>query len=130
MGTTLNRHAYQRLIDEDLEWLLKQPRTLERDHIEAIVRASLHNEYVLRQAAEAAQAWIARVSNQYILGVDDPHDAMSQLRAALSWDEPINYMHEDDLPVDMPQADYDKWYARSFVPDGIGCRVGPEYPFK
>lgn len=45
MGTTLNRHAYQRLIDEDLEWLLKQPRTLERDHIEAIVRISPKREY-------------------------------------------------------------------------------------
>lgn len=44
---------------------------------------ALHNEYVLRQAAETAQAWIARVSNQYILGVDDPHDAMAQLRTAL-----------------------------------------------
>lgn len=45
MGTTLNRHAYQRLINEDLEWLLKQPRTLERDHIEAIVRISPKREY-------------------------------------------------------------------------------------
>lgn len=45
MGTTLNRHAYQRLIDEDIEWLLKQPRTLERDHIEAIVRLSPKREY-------------------------------------------------------------------------------------
>lgn len=40
MGTTLNRHAYQRLVDEDLEWLLKQPRSLEREHIEGIVRQS------------------------------------------------------------------------------------------
>jgi RNA:NAD 2'-phosphotransferase (TPT1/KptA family) len=45
MGTTLNRHAFQRLIDEDLEWLLKQPRTLERDHIEAIVRNSPAQQY-------------------------------------------------------------------------------------
>lgn len=45
MGTTLNRHAYQRLIDEDLEWLLKKPRTLERDHVEGIVRRSLQLEY-------------------------------------------------------------------------------------
>jgi len=45
MGTTLNRDAYERLIAEDLEWLLKQPRTLERDHIESIVRRSADHEY-------------------------------------------------------------------------------------
>lgn len=31
--STLNRDAFQKLIDEDLAWLLKQPRTLEREHI-------------------------------------------------------------------------------------------------
>lgn len=38
------------------------------------------------------------------------------------------YMHEDELPEDMPQADYDEWYKRSFVLDGVGGRVGPKYP--
>ena len=45
MGTTLNRRAYQRLIDEDLEWLEKQPRSLEREHIKDIVRLSPSREY-------------------------------------------------------------------------------------
>lgn len=45
MGTTLNRRAYQRLIDEDLEWLDKQPRSLEREHIKDIVRLSPSREY-------------------------------------------------------------------------------------
>jgi hypothetical protein len=34
MVCTLNKDAYERLIDEDLAWLREQPRTLERDHIE------------------------------------------------------------------------------------------------
>lgn len=38
MPTTLNRQAYLNLVNEDLEWLLQQPRTLERDHIEHILR--------------------------------------------------------------------------------------------
>lgn len=38
MGTTLNRPAFQKLVDEDLAWLLEQPRTLERDHVEQIVK--------------------------------------------------------------------------------------------
>jgi hypothetical protein len=37
----------------------------------------------LRHAAEVAYKWIARVSNQYYLGGDDPHEAMSLLNAAL-----------------------------------------------
>lgn len=39
MTLPLNPSAIQKLIDEDLAWLLKQPRTLERDHIEQIVRS-------------------------------------------------------------------------------------------
>ena len=37
MPTTLNFEAYCELIDGDLVWLLKQPRSLERDHIEAVL---------------------------------------------------------------------------------------------
>lgn len=40
----------------------------------------------LRKAAESARAWICRVSNQYILGVDDPHEVLTQLNAALNPD--------------------------------------------
>ena len=35
----MNREAFQRLVDEDMAWLLAQPRSLERDHIEAILKA-------------------------------------------------------------------------------------------
>ena len=45
MSSKLNRPAYRQMIEEDLQWLLAQPRTLERDHIEAIVRASEEHEY-------------------------------------------------------------------------------------
>jgi hypothetical protein len=45
MPTTLNRSAYEKLVAEDLEWLLKQPRTVERDHIEHILRDSPSKYY-------------------------------------------------------------------------------------
>ena len=45
MSSKMNRHAYQQLIDEDIAWLEKQPRTLERDHIALIVRQSVDAEY-------------------------------------------------------------------------------------
>ena len=44
----LTRHAYEKMLREDLAWLDKQPRTLERDHIREIVKASPDLEYTLR----------------------------------------------------------------------------------
>lgn len=41
----LTRAGYEQLIAEDIAWLLQQPRTLERDHIEAVLRASPAREY-------------------------------------------------------------------------------------
>jgi hypothetical protein len=35
---TLNRTAFRKIIQEDLDWLLNQPRSLERDHIEHLLR--------------------------------------------------------------------------------------------
>lgn len=37
----ISRRAYQELIDGDIEWLLRQSRNLERDHIEAVLRKSV-----------------------------------------------------------------------------------------
>ena|SRR5688572_21499065 len=45
MPSKLNRPAYERLIQEDIEWLLTMPRTLEREHIEALLRDSANVYY-------------------------------------------------------------------------------------
>jgi len=45
MPIKLNKQAYQKLIEEDLDWLQKQPRSLERDHITAIVEHSVQWYY-------------------------------------------------------------------------------------
>lgn len=37
MPCTLNKKAWERLIDEDIEWLDKQPDTLEAKHIRQIL---------------------------------------------------------------------------------------------
>lgn len=44
----LNRHAFDDLIKSDLEWLLEQPRTLERDHIKVCLQTIGELEYNLR----------------------------------------------------------------------------------
>lgn len=52
MSRKLNELAYRKLIEEDLEWLDKQPRTLERQHIESIVRESTFFNYELVEFLE------------------------------------------------------------------------------
>ena len=38
--------------------------------------------------------------------------------------EESKLIHEDDLPEDMTQTEYDAWFETSYVPGGVGCRVG------
>lgn len=35
---TVNKTAYKKMLDENLTWLLAQPKTLERDHIELLLK--------------------------------------------------------------------------------------------
>jgi hypothetical protein len=45
MPTKLNRDAYQKLIDEDIAWVEKNERTLERDHVIEVLRWSVGQLY-------------------------------------------------------------------------------------
>ena len=38
MVTKINTHAWRKLITENREWLAKQPRSLEREHIDSILQ--------------------------------------------------------------------------------------------
>ena len=38
MSVLISSEAYKRLLQGDLDWLLKQPKSLEKDHIEAILK--------------------------------------------------------------------------------------------
>jgi hypothetical protein len=44
MRTTLTTQEYQKLLKEDIEWLLKQPRSLERDHIHNLLSEKIVQE--------------------------------------------------------------------------------------
>jgi septal ring factor EnvC (AmiA/AmiB activator) len=50
MGTRMNKETYCKLVSENLVWLMKQPFTLERDHIESIVKDSINTYYDKRNA--------------------------------------------------------------------------------
>lgn len=45
MSTILNKSAYSKLVEEDIAWLESLPRTLERDHVVAILRESIDAFY-------------------------------------------------------------------------------------
>jgi hypothetical protein len=45
MSGKMNRPAYEKLIEENIAWLNKYPDTLERRHIEQILRSSPGHEY-------------------------------------------------------------------------------------
>ena len=45
-GTDLMiKETFQSLINSDLEWLMKQPRSPERDHIEAVIKQTIDLHY-------------------------------------------------------------------------------------
>lgn len=76
--TRLNRHAYQRLINEDLEWLSRQPRSLEREHIEVIVRQSPEREYT--RASSSAEG-VRDYNAGYVAGLE------AAAKIADQWDD-------------------------------------------
>ena len=41
----LNKKGYEQLINEDIAWLEKIPRTLEKDHIILVLKTSIEHEY-------------------------------------------------------------------------------------
>ena len=53
MEMMINREDYQKLIDEDIEWILKQPRSLERDHIVSVLKNSVERIYGKEKMDEA-----------------------------------------------------------------------------
>ncbi len=45
MGGKLTKHAFEGMITQDIEWLMKQPRTLERTHIVQILEKCAEHYY-------------------------------------------------------------------------------------
>ncbi len=104
MSTTLNRPAYERLISEDIKWLLEQPRTLERDHIESVLMHSAEALYGRRVDAAAPLSALDVFENwrAYLRNVD--HDGFkAQLLALAAGSE------QDRVLLDAARALI--WYA-------------------
>lgn len=91
MSGTITRAAYQQLVDEDICWLERQPRTLERDHVIDIVRHSVEVYYgELRDLRDqVAQLTLeltgcrATLAEEYALG-DADRQTIATLRAQVA----------------------------------------------
>ena len=64
----LNKFGYQQLIDEDIAWLEKIPRTLERDHIIAVLKASVEHEYPMHGVKDMTDEELHNAILQGLLG--------------------------------------------------------------
>lgn len=47
MSMIVNAATYRRLVEEDIEWLLTCPRTLERDHVLVILQAQIRDAHLI-----------------------------------------------------------------------------------
>lgn len=54
MAGILSQAAWQKLIDEDIEWLLSQKRTLEREHIHELLKWLRENKPKSKHEADNA----------------------------------------------------------------------------
>lgn len=93
MSMPLNKPAYSKLIAEDIEWLNAQPRSLERDHIEQVLRSSDRN-YL------GGGEWQAVTSRRQ--AISEPSPVMSEAVATLVVveDDSSQYGKTAHVPLD------------------------------
>ena len=61
MSGKLTKSGFSQLIEGDISWLLKQPKTLERDHIEALLNESVSKYYPTPEQLIATEAVLDQV---------------------------------------------------------------------
>lgn len=52
MSGIVNKPAYKRMLDEDIQWLSSQSRSLERDHIQMILEQELRDFVLYEESIE------------------------------------------------------------------------------
>lgn len=73
--TTMDMESYIKTINEDLEWLNRQPQSLERDHIESVLKGSIRMYYTSKEEeleklkAERARAEAEQVQSMFFFGL-------------------------------------------------------------
>jgi hypothetical protein len=52
MAGIMNAAAWEKIIGENLEWLMQQPRSLERDHIQVIMEWARRHKTLIDSTAD------------------------------------------------------------------------------
>jgi len=78
MAGTLSIDTYEKLITENLEWLKKQPRSLERDHIKLILDQEVDREKELRSLRKMQGYW--RYATEAYTKLGEAHDKIFSLQ--------------------------------------------------
>ena len=101
------KEAFQCLLNKDLEWLMKQPRSLERDHIEAVIKQipdllyerKESDERLLDECSARSCEWARNNLRNYI-GVFTEHYVNDEEGEVVKVRPCINA----ELYVDLPKA--------------------------
>jgi hypothetical protein len=70
VSSKLTRRSYEQMIAEDIAWLQQFPDTLERDHIERVLKASPEHEYGQPPSDERV-VWCAAYGAAYANAVQE-----------------------------------------------------------
>ena len=94
--TKLNKAAYLDLLAGDLEWLLKQPRTLERDHVHQVLQTESRTLAIYDtdndwDGRDARNIELRDDSEYDVLNVDHVRDRARQMAEQIkkTWNPPI-----------------------------------------
>jgi hypothetical protein len=118
----MSRESYEKLIEENLRWLLLQPRTLEREHIAEILRVSPAYEYGAN--ADAVHLATSNLSLQRKLKeARAAYDEIRQLHDARAKDvlEIVRAFIHNSVPAD-PKDD-DEITAKGRYSNGTVLRI-------
>lgn len=97
MPLTLTKVCFQRLVDDDLTWLLKQPAGLARDHIEHILRDAPNQYYPKAPHVHKWGHWFMS-DCQKVLRRDCENCEASEAKMNWADEKKKKYLNGDDCP--------------------------------
>lgn len=80
MGTTMNRHTYERMIEENRAWLMGHPKCCEREHIDAVLAESADHLYGKLPSKELPKSVSESSGRVYSDGADPATDADGEVQ--------------------------------------------------
>jgi hypothetical protein len=120
MTTKLTRDAFEKLIAEDLAWLLQQPRTLERDHVADLLRDASRLYYPATIPDHMPPDPVTRTALAALaMFFDERHAARVKLAEEMRADEDPDYPEHRTMADAWLHAANTTWELAGGRPDGL-----------